>query len=343
MQHLITRPGPLLDPEGRLREAGYATRPLLSYDRLAVRAPAKRIREWDRYLVANEDFALELTIADHSWMGVNTITFYSFSEGSRHTRSVPQFFQKGRRLLSTTSKIGDALAGGRGYSMEFRNGGNHRTLTFSMDRFAPGKSIRGEIILDCPDRDSLATATPFPGDPHAFHYSHKIHGMAASGTVHLGKKEYTFRHGTAYGALNWGRGVWTRNNEWLWAGASGLLDGSPFALNLGEGYGDTSAATENVLFYRGEAHKLEEVQLAIPRENTKINYGKTWNISSDDGRVDLVFEPVADHKIRMNLGFVCCDQHQIFGHFTGNVILNDGTVLDVPPLFGFAEKVCNKW
>ena len=343
MQHEITQPGPLLDARGVVREAGYARQPLPEYGRKAVQAPHRRIKEWDRYVVTDDRFAMELTIADHSYMGVDTISFFDFSDPIRHTRNVIRFFGKGRKLLSPTSQIGDALSEGKGYSMEFRNGGNQRRLIFSMDRFANGKRISGEILLGCPPRDSIATVTPFPGDPLAFFYNHKIQGMPASGTILLGEKEYALQLGRSFGALNWGRGVWTRNNEWLWAGAAGLLGGKPFSLNLGGGFGDPSAATENVLFYQGKAHKLEEIQWTIPKKNKKTEYERPWIITSDDGRVDLVFEPVQDRKTQMNLGFLCSDQHQVFGYFKGNVILDDGTVLDVAPLFGFAEKICNKW
>jgi hypothetical protein len=343
MQHEITQPGPLLNADGSLREAGYARRPLLDYDKSAIKAPVKRIKEWDRYMVVDDRFAIELAIADHSYMGVDTVSFFDFSAPAQYNRNVVKFFRKGNKLLSPTSEIGDALSKGDGYSMEFRNGGTQRRLVFSMDRFASGKAISGEIYLDCPPRDSIALATPFHGDPQAFFYNHKIPGMPASGTIRLGKKEYELRLGSSFGTLNWGRGIWTRNNTWLWAGASGLLEGFPFSLNMGGGFGDVSAATENVLFYKGQAHKLAEVQWDIPKKNKKVMYAEPWTISSDDGRVELAFEPVMDRKTKMNLGFVCCDQHQVFGCFKGNVILDDGTLLDVPSLFGFAEKVCNKW
>lgn len=343
MQHEITQPGPLLNPDGSLREAGYARAPLLDYDRSVIKAASKRIKEWDRYVVADDRFAIELTIADQGYMGVDTISFFDFSDPARYSRNEIQVLRRERKLLSLTSQIGDALSKGKGYYLEFRNGGTQRRLVFSMDRFGGGRGISGEIYLDCPARDSLVQAVPFSADPQAFFYNHKILGMPASGSIRFGKKEYTLQLGSSFGALNWGRGVWTRNNAWLWAGAAGLLDGAPFALNIGGGFGDTSAATENVMFYKGQAHKLAEVQWDIPKKNKKVRYTDPWTITSDDGRVDLAFEPVADRKTRMNLGFICCDQHQIFGYFKGNVILDDGTVMDVPPLFGFAEKVCNKW
>ncbi|MBR4862787.1 MAG: DUF2804 family protein, partial [Firmicutes bacterium] len=34
---------------------------------------------------------------------------------------------------------------------------------------------------------------------------------------------------------------------------------------------------------------------------------------------------------------------QVFGKFTGKAVLDDGAVLEVKDLLGFAEKVHNKW
>ena len=37
------------------------------------------------------------------------------------------------------------------------------------------------------------------------------------------------------------------------------------------------------------------------------------------------------------------DQHQVFGRFSGKAVLDDGSVLEIRDLAGFAEKVTNKW
>ena len=68
MQHEITSRAPLLDAAGKLREAGYAKRLLPVYDRAAIRAGAARIKEWDYYLVANDHYAVALTIDDNGYM-----------------------------------------------------------------------------------------------------------------------------------------------------------------------------------------------------------------------------------------------------------------------------------
>ena len=108
--------------------------------------------------------------------------------------------------------------------------------------------------------------------------------------------------------------------------------------------GNTSAATENVLLYDGKIHKLGEVKFEIPMDEDGFeDFMKPWVFTSDDNRFYMNFTPVLDRSAFMSAGVVLSDQHQVFGHFTGRITLDDGTVLPVRDFFGFAEKVENKW
>ena len=73
------------------------------------------------------------------------------------------------------------------------------------------------------------------------------------------------------------------------------------------------------------------------------DFMKPWVFTSDDNRFYMNFTPVLDRSAFMSAGVVLSDQHQVFGHFTGRITLDDGTVLPVRDFFGFAEKVENKW
>ena len=61
--HEITARGPLLDKKGHLTQTGFAKNLILDYDRSKIKANALRIKEWDYYLIANDDFAVALTVA----------------------------------------------------------------------------------------------------------------------------------------------------------------------------------------------------------------------------------------------------------------------------------------
>jgi hypothetical protein len=45
----------------------------------------------------------------------------------------------------------------------------------------------------------------------------------------------------------------------------------------------------------------------------------------------------------MNAVIISSVQHQVFGRFTGRVVLDDGRTLEIRDLMGFAEKVSNTW
>ena len=188
----------------------------------------------------------------------------------------------------------------------------------------------------------MVICTPFEKDAH-FYYNQKINCMRAEGTVQLGSDTYTFEPDSAFGVLDWGRGVWTYHNTWYWGSASGLVDGVDFGFNIGYGFGDTSAATENMLFYNGKAHKLNNVTFNIPKKNGKEDYLKPWTFTSDDGRFEMDFFPIINRASCTDVKLIKSDQNQVFGRFTGTAILDDGTRLAVKDLLGFAEKVENKW
>ena len=184
----------------------------------------------------------------------------------------------------------------------------------------------------------MVIATPFE-KADRFYYNQKINNMCAAGKILFGSHVYDLNKKPSFAVLDWGRGVWTYNNTWYWGSASGELNGELFGFNIGYGFGDTSAATENMLFYKGKVHKLEEVSFNIPEDS----FMKPWTFSSSDGRFEMDFTPVLDRHSNSNVLLIQSDQHQVFGYFSGKAVLDDGTVLKLDKFFGFAEKVYNRW
>ncbi|MGF6376325.1 hypothetical protein M2140_001397 [Clostridiales Family XIII bacterium PM5-7] len=344
MQHQITKTAPLLDEQGHLTEPGYATALLPVYRRSAIKAPGWRIKEWDYYYVGNEDYGIALTIADNSYMGLDSISFLDFNTPWEHTASPMTFFTGGKIGLPASSAYGITTHQGKHHSITFDVSEQVRKLTFHMDNFYQGKPISGVITLTEPPCDSMVIATPFAGKPKHFYYNQKINCLPASGSFTFDGTEYTFDPANSFGVLDWGRGVWTYKNTWYWGSASGLADGVPFGFNIGYGFGDTSAASENMLFYNHKAHKLDQVEFHIPKTaDGKEDYLKPWTFTSNDDRFALDFVPIIDRFSDSNVLVIRSNQHQVFGKFNGTVILDDGTKVQVKDLLGFAEKVANKW
>ena len=163
--------------------------------------------------------------------------------------------------------------------------------------------------------------------------------MPAEGNFQIGNQSYQFNPYSDFGALDWGRGVWTYKNRWYWSSASGYIDDKPFGFNLGYGFTDRTPASENVLIYNNKIHKLDLVTFEI---NTN-DYLIPWKFHSNDNRLELDFQPLLDRNSSVNFGIIKSIQHQVFGKFSGKVILDDGSELILKDFLGFAEDVLNHY
>ncbi|MBS1480625.1 MAG: DUF2804 domain-containing protein [Christensenellaceae bacterium] len=338
MQHEITQNGPLLNANGTLREPGWARSLLLDYRRADVKAGKLRIKEWDYYIITNDSFGVALTIADNSYMGLISASVLEFEKPWEQTTTVLTAFPMGKYRLPETSSAGDTLYGDKRVQMAFRVQPGERRLSCRFARFLGEDALELELTLAQPPMDSMVIATPFDA-PRAFYYNQKINCMPASGVMTLGSRRFEFAPETSFGTLDWGRGVWTYDNTWYWGNGNGIVNGKPFGFNIGYGFGNTSAASENLLLYGGVAHKLSRVQFNIPEES----FLKPWTFSSEDGRFVMDFVPVIDRAARTNALIIESDQHQVFGRFTGRAVLDDGTALELKDFLGFAEKVRNRY
>lgn len=332
--------GPLHDSEGRLCQTGWARREQKHYRQSAVAAPWYRLKEWDYYCVAGDEYGVSFVIADNGYMGLLSITWLDFK--NRKTvadmRILP--FPKGRMGMPESADTGDIAVTYKGMTLDFRHVQGGRRLILDCPSFDQGKGLGGEIFLAQPDMDRMVIATPFDHNPQAFYYNQKINCMAATGEIVKGGETFSFAPEKQFGVLDWGRGVWAYDNQWFWGSASGLVDGRSFGFNIGYGFGNTSAASENMVFVDGTAHKLDQVIFHIPEDGYD---NALWRFTSNDGRFELNFEPVLDRTENVNLLVFKSIVHQVFGRFSGTVILDNGEKLQVENLMGFAEDVRNRW
>ncbi len=337
--HEVVTRQPLLKEDGSLREPGWSKRLVQKYDRRQIKAPKFRIKEWDYYFVLNEDFAGAFTISDDGYIGLQSVSLLNLKEGWEHTETILNAFPMGKFELPPTSERGDTVYRDKRLHMEYTVEEGKRRIRCKFDKFYQGKTFRCDITLDQPEMDTMVIATPWKEKKTAFYYNQKINCMPAGGKMEFDGKVYRFNNKTDFGTLDWGRGVWTYDNRWYWGSGNTVVDGRPFGFNIGYGFGDTSAASENMLFYDGRAHKLDDVTFHIPEGD----YMKPWTFSSSDGRFEMDFVPVLDRAAKTAAVIIETDQHQVFGRMSGKAVLDDETVIEVKDMMCFAEDVHNRY
>lgn len=338
--HEITQAHNLLDSKGRLIEPGWSRTLIQSYNRNQIAKRKTRIKEWDYYYIMSNsnEFCLCLTISDLGYLGMYSVSFVDLADGSEVTASELKPFPMGKTGLPSSSKSGNVSFLNKNLNMSFKLQNGTRRLKMKYNSFDKGAGISCDITLTNEPQESMVIATPWDEDEHAFYYNQKINCLRASGTVKFGNQVFTLDPKTDFAGLDWGRGVWTRDNVWYWGSGSGQIDGVPFGFNLGYGFGNTSAASENVIFYDGVAHKFDDVVF-----NISHNYTDAWTIHSSDGRFEAEFEPIIDRKALIDLKVIVTDQHQVFGKMNGKAVLDNGKVIEFKDFLCFAEKVHNKY
>ncbi len=343
MQHRITQARPLLDEKNNIIEPGYATELLPIYNKKTDFKSRFHTKEWDYYYIGNDHFGIALTLDDNGYMASDSVSLLNFDEKWEITKSQMQAFTLGKKNFPASSKEGNVAWGNDKYRLSFEVNETGRYLSGFMNNFVADAPIIFEISLTDMPQDSMVIATPFDKPGH-FYYNQKINCMRASGTIQTGSKTYQFNPEDSFGVLDWGRGIWTYNNTWYWSSLNTIVDGHRFGWNLGYGFGNTEAASENMLFYDGIAHKLETVNFGLPEIiKPKYDYCKPWHFTSPDNRIDVTFKPVLDRASNTNALIIQSDQHQVFGKFYGKCLLDDGKEVTLNGQMGFAEKVKNRW
>jgi hypothetical protein len=344
MQEEITKPDRLLDVHGNLKQTGYARRPLSGFNPEHLKARSfyalnrMRLKEWDYYGVTTRDFFFSACVSNLGYMGLVFVYWIDFGQKKIWDSFRVTPFGIGCRMPLTT-ECGDIRFKQGAVQMDFIRRRQSRELIVNWPRMTKGRDLRAELSVSQPtDHEGITMATPI--DKKGFYYNQKINAMPTTGTLIFGDQHETLEGNQGLACLDWGRGVWPYKTFWIWANASGVLkNGKLIGINLGKGFGDLRAATENCFFIDGEMHKLGWVDIQYDPKN----YLDTWRFISDDDRCDLTFTPFFRRRADTNLLVMRSDANQIFGHYNGTLIQDDGTEVKVENLTGWAEDHNARW
>jgi hypothetical protein len=344
MQTELTEHGKLLNDDGSLAQIGWARQPLLDCNLekanfYSIKPFQKfRIKRWDYYAVFTPASFFSATIADLGYAGNIFVYVMDFKTGELHEEGLVIPFGKGV-ILPRNSTEGDSHFENEKAKLDFCLKGSHRSLSISWPQFNAGKGIQADIDLEVPAGTESMTIV-IPIGKRRFYYNRKINCMPAKGQIKYGEDIEVLNPKNCIGSLDWGRGVWEYQSYWNWASTSGfLLDGRTVGLNLGCGFGDLSKAGENAMILGNKIQKLEQVKF----DYVSGDYMKPWKFTDPEGRLNLIFTPFKERVARSNLGVIFSEVHQMFGHYNGEVVADNGEVIKITDLVGFAEEHHARW
>jgi hypothetical protein len=344
METELTRPTPLLNPDGSLAQVGWARQPLLECNLEAARFYALRtfqrfrIKRWDYYAIFTPKRFFSATIADLGYAGNIFVYSMDFETGDLHEEGLVIPLGKGL-VLPRNSTEGDSHFENDKAHLTFSVQRKQRHLSVAWPDFHKGAGIEAEITLTCPEGgESMNIVIPI--GRKRFYYNRKINCLPASGWVKYSDTTEILNPKNCAGSLDWGRGVWEYQSFWNWASTSGFLpDGRTVGLNLGCGFGDLTRAGENAVILVNRIHKLGEVKF----DYVSGDYMKPWKFTDSENRLDLVFTPFKDRTAKTKLGVIDSEVHQMFGRYTGKIVTDYRETIQIKDLIGFAEEHHARW
>ena len=103
--------------------------------------------------------------------------------------------------------------------------------------------------------------------------------------------------------------------------------------SVGYNSADSSMGTDNAFFLDGKLQKLDQVTFHIPSGRNA-----PWRFTSNDNRLEMTFTPHQERDENHQMFFYSLKRRQLFGSFSGKVILDNGSEFEFKNITGMAER-----
>lgn len=338
-ERVLTSPTQLCRGRARLNPdaTGYSALPLVEAN---LRGGWGRNKRWDYWGILAGDLLISTTYADVDYLGIVDCWWHDLASGETGGGGAMVPFARGIVLPDTPGTDPLRYASKKvhaDYVDDER--GTHLTVTWTERDGRPG---RLEALVELPaGHESVNVVIPW--STKRFQYTSKQQARPAIGTLTIGDEVRRFGDaaGDAWGVLDVGRGRWRYRTNWNWGGGAGRSrDGAVVGIQVGGRWTEGTGATENGFIVDGKLTKVgEELEWSYDWDAPL----EPWKLRAPDGSVDLTLHPRYDKHSRTEALVLGMEVHQVFGHWSGTVRTDEGRVLELDQVQGFAEEARNRW
>ncbi|MDT8991698.1 DUF2804 domain-containing protein [Curvibacter sp. APW13] len=285
-------------------------------------------KRWHYIGLGNAECFVGIAIVDVGW--TNTAFAYVFDRRSR--RLLIDASCDG--LPGMTAAVADKPLGGSPSWFRFKGMDLHIDSQSSdrIDVFASvGRSLQLQASLTAlPGAVPMTAIGPIAVGGCA-HATVKSTAMQVHGQLQVDGRSISLDD--AWGSFDYSNGLLARETQWRWASAHAAGMG----FNLQEGY---FGAQENVLWLQGQPIRLGAARFEFDPAQPL----QPWHIRTEDGLLDLRFQPEGARQERKNLIVAASYYIQPVGTFHGQVrSAPDVPAVSVVGLLGVTEDHQSKW
>lgn len=310
---------------------------IINYQDYIYRHPlGKAVSPWKRnfafkqfqfFGVSSEEWIIGCAIADLKYLTAAFYYRYHIPTHHFHHFSYKQPFNFELRT-DVMPEHGEWSFGQGKTSFSMRAHGKSRSLEVYLP---DSEYLNLSLYEEATDPLRLCTRTGING----WTYTQKNAGLTVSGELSCSLGKIDLQH--TLGQHDWSAGFMRRETFWNWAALNSKNSHGRFGLNVSAGVNETSYS-ENCYWLNGKRYPLNNVDFSYSRQNLLT----PWEITTQDKRLNLRFTPLGRHHERINAILIASHFQQLYGHFYGTLILENGQVLQVEDV-GFVEEHYAKW
>lgn len=215
--------------------------------------------------------------------------------------------------------------------------GDGKTLSFDIESADSGiieLSVKGDFKKPA---TAVTAVCPFEKRRSKFFIETSNNCVEGRAVVSVSDKFKKFIHiPNAIGYYRYALSNPPTNASRNFASLSTIAEGKLLGLNLSY-WSNNDLAKESYVVFGNQIDFVEGVHIAVPFSSGKPDYLKVWDITSDDGKIELKVFPLIDINnifapIRSNI------THQIYGRCFGKYIAPDGHIVEIKHVVGTVKR-----
>lgn len=320
---------------GRFEDRPAVVNPLDAYAGVRRRLRGLRLKEWLGWTLLHPEIACSMILQDAHYLASSELYVRDLAAGSltRHSRNL-----RGGSLKLPESLAGSApAAAARGYRIGYRFGADAHTIDVAIDAAGSQPSVTAHLELDATRASApLSVSQPLGGE--AAMYTHKA-AYPVTGQVRVGDRTYTFRPDRDLALLDEHKSFLPRRTSWWWGTFGTITADGIVAANLCQRAAEPGTPGESCLWVPVDGRPAC-LGLAEPVFTpTSSDPLAPWQVTTPDGRVDVVFTPDGRAMVKHQLVVVSIDYFQLTGTYAGTLVGRDGAGHEVAGVRGVLESM----
>ncbi|MDX2002149.1 MAG: DUF2804 domain-containing protein [Chitinophagales bacterium] len=293
-----------------------------------------RLKEWQAFQLGNEDYFLMVAIYNAKTMALAQFIIHDIKRGKK--------IKYEQKVPFTKIKVAQSLYGtfsefrSKAFYLRANNKLEEGKIEIEVEtkRFQGMPDIRGRFTGYHTQAAVQPQVVVMPFAENRGMYSHKCL-MHMEGNLHIDRQSISFERDESHMLMDDHKGYYPYVMQYDWVTGAGFdTIHRLIGFNLTDNQvTNQEVYNENCLWVDDKISLLPPVKVTRPQ-----GVEKDWFIKDQYGRVDLVFSPVINTRVDVNLLVIKSDYHGPYGFFKGYIINDSDSKINVDGIFGMGEQ-----